>query len=131
MYPWKNSIPRSVAFTTVAWLITAFLAEPTSRDRLVSFYRKVHPAGPGWTTIRLEAGITEDQAALQGDHMGMATLGWISGCLTIWSSLFAIGNFLYGRSSLALGLMAVFVVSGGTLLWVVRHLWDRPTVRTA
>ena len=129
--PFATTVLFSVAFTTVAWLITAFLAEPTSRDRLVSFYRKVHPAGPGWTTIRLEAGITEDQAALQGDHMGMATLGWISGCLTIWSSLFAIGNFLYGRSSLALGLMAVFVVSGGTLLWVVRHLWDRPTVRTA
>ena len=129
--PFATTVLFSVAFTTVAWLITAFLAEPTSRDRLVSFYRKVHPAGPGWTTIRLEAGVTEDQAALHGDHMGMATLGWISGCLTIWSSLFAIGNFLYGRSSLALGLMAVFVVSGGTLLWVVRHLWDRPTVRTA
>ena len=45
--------------------------------------------------------------------MGKATLGWIAGCLTIWSSLFAIGNFLYGRTRPALVLTAVFVVSGG------------------
>jgi len=44
----------------------------------------------------------------------------------IWSSLFAIGNFLYGRTPLALTLTAVFVVSGTILLWVVNTLWDRP-----
>ena len=38
--------------------------------------------------------------------MGKATIGWIAGCLTIWSSLFAIGNFLYGRYQLALILTA-------------------------
>ena len=56
--------------------------------------------------------------------MGIATLGWISGCAVIWSSLFAIGNFLYGRTSLALTLTAVFVVSGLTLLQVMRRFWD-------
>ena len=53
--------------------------------------------------------------------MGMATLGWVSGCLTIWSSLFAIGNFLYGRTGLALTLTAIFVVSGAALLYVINH----------
>jgi hypothetical protein len=57
--------------------------------------------------------------------MGKATLGWVSGCTVIWSSLFAIGNFLYGRTQPALILTAVFVVSGGVLLWVVNHLWDK------
>jgi hypothetical protein len=57
--------------------------------------------------------------------MGKATVGWISGCVTIWSSLFAIGNFLYGRTQLALMLTAVFVVSGIVLLVVVNTLWDR------
>ncbi len=129
--PFATAVLVSVAFTTVAWLITAFIAEPTSREVLVTFYRKVHPAGPGWARVRVEAGVSLDDAALHGDHMGMATLGWISGCLTIWSSLFAIGNFLYGRSSLAFGLSAVFLVSGGTLLWVVNHLWDRELVRAS
>jgi len=85
----------------------------------------VHPSGPGWTKIRKEAGVSEAEAALHGDHMGMATLGWISGCLVIWSSLFSIGNFLYGRTHIAVTLTAIFVVSGAVLLYVVNHLWDK------
>ena len=54
----------------------------------------------------------------------MATVGWISGCAVIWSALFAIGNFLYGRTQPALLLTGVFVVSGFVLLYVIRHLWD-------
>ena len=43
--------------------------------------------------------------------------------VSIWSSLFAVGNFLYGRTEYALGLLAVFVVSGLVLLSVIRRLW--------
>jgi hypothetical protein len=75
--------------------------------------------------VRKEAGVTEAEATLHGDHMGKATLGWVSGCTVIWSSLFAIGNFLYGRMQPALILTGVFVVSGVVLLWVVNHLWDK------
>ncbi|MBA3340644.1 MAG: Na+:solute symporter [Gemmatimonadaceae bacterium] len=123
--PFAQTVLYSVALTTVCWLVTAFISSPTSRERLIAFYKKVHPAGPGWRKIREEAGVTESEAALHSDHMGKATLGWISGCLTIWSSLFAIGNFLYGRTPTALALTAVFVVSGSVLLYVVNGLWDK------
>ncbi|HZL43192.1 MAG TPA: sodium:solute symporter family protein [Verrucomicrobiae bacterium] len=123
--PFAESVIGSVAFTTLCWMATAFLSAPTSRERLISFYRKVHPAGPGWTRIRKEAGVSESEAALRGDHMGMAALGWISGCLTIWSALFAIGNFLYGRLAYAYTLSALFVVSGLVLLHVTKTLWDK------
>jgi SSS family solute:Na+ symporter len=123
--PFAQTVLYSVAITTVCWLVTAFVSAPTSRERLIAFYKKVHPAGPGWTKIREEAGVSESEAALHSDHMGKATLGWISGCLTIWSSLFAIGNFLYGRTSTAVLLTAVFVVSGSVLLYVVNRLWDK------
>jgi hypothetical protein len=121
--PFAHTVLYSVAFTTICWVVTAFVGAPTSRERLLSFYKKVHPAGPGWTVIRREAGVTEAEAALHGDHMGLATLGWVSGCATIWSSLFAIGNFLYGRTNLALILTGAFVVSGIVLLIVINHLW--------
>jgi len=123
--PFAQTIIISVAFTTACWLITAFVTAPTSLDKLVSFYKKVHPAGPGWTKVRLEAGVSISDAALHGDHMGMATLGWISGCIVIWSSLFAIGNFLYGRLTNATILTAIFIVSGIVLLYVINHLWDK------
>ena len=78
--------------------------------------------------MRRDAGVSDAEAALYSDAMGKATVGWISGCLTIWSSLFAIGNFLYGRTGAALTLTAVFVVSGVVLLYVTNTLWDREAV---
>ncbi len=123
--PFAQTVIGSVVFTTICWVITAFVSAPTQREKLVAFYRKVHPAGPGWSKVRQDAGVTEAEAAQHGDHMGMATVGWISGCAVIWSSLFAIGNFLYGRTQSALILSGVFVVSGTVLLYVVNHLWDR------
>jgi len=123
--PFSHTVLYSVAFTSVSWLIAAYVTAPTSREQLIAFYRKVHPAGPGWTRIRLAAGVSEADAALHGDHMGKATLGWVTGCLTIWTSLFAIGNFLYGRTSLAWVLAGAFLVSGSVLLYVCNTLWDR------
>jgi solute:Na+ symporter, SSS family len=105
-------------------LITAFVGAQTSRERLVAFYHQVHPAGPGWMPIRIAAGVSESEAAAHSDDLGRATLGWIAGCLTIWSALFATGEFLYGRTPQALGLTAVFVVSGATLIYVMNTLWD-------
>jgi Na+/proline symporter len=129
--PFAHTVLYSVALTTICWFIAAYLTPPTSRERLIAFYRKVHPSGPGWRVIREQAGVSEAEAALHSDNMGTATLGWVAGCATIWSSLFAIGNFLYGRTGLALILTAVFVVSGLVLITVTNRLWDRNPVQAA
>jgi hypothetical protein len=41
----------------------------------------------------------------------------------VWSALFTIGNFLYGRTAAGTLLLVVTVVSGLTVIWVVRTLW--------
>ncbi len=64
-----HTVLYSVAFTTICWVLAAYVGAPTNRERLIAFYRKVHPAGPGWRKIRLEAGVTEAEAAEHGDHM--------------------------------------------------------------
>ena len=47
--PFAHTVLYSVAFTTICWLIAAYVTPPTSRERLIAFYRKVHPSGPGWS----------------------------------------------------------------------------------
>jgi hypothetical protein len=47
----------------------------------------------------------------------------MSGCIMIWSALFTVGNFLYGRTNYALGLLAVFAISGFIVIRVVQRLW--------
>lgn len=120
-----------VGITTVAWLITAFVGPTTERATLVSFVQKVKPVGPGWTAIRAEAGVSDSEVA-EENRIGLAFAGWVSGCLVIWSSLFAIGNFLYApgdasRLNDAWLLTGVFVLSGVVLLQVTRKLWNQRT----
>jgi hypothetical protein len=42
----------------------------------------------------------------------------------IWSALFAVGNFLYGRMDYAFALLGIFIVTGAILIRVVNRLWN-------
>ena len=115
----------TVVLTTICWLATAYFGPQTEMGTLVAFYRKVRPFGPGWEPVREAAGISKQEALehARGDNFPLAMLGWVTGSMMIWSSLFTVGNFLYGRTGYALGLLGLFIVSGVTLVWVVRRLW--------
>jgi len=120
-----------VGLTTLSWLITAYVGPQTDRATLISFCQKVKPAGPGWTDIRAEAGISDAEIS-QENRIGSAFVGWISGCALIWGSLFAIGNFLYAsgdpqRLTMAWVLTAVTLVSGYVLLKTTQQLWADST----
>jgi hypothetical protein len=115
----------TIAFTTVCWVTTAFIGPETDRKTLIEFYKTVRPFGPGWKKIREEAGISDHGREGSAENIPMALLGWISGCTTIWSSLFAVGNFLYGRLNYAFILTGVFVVSALVLIRIVNRLWKQ------
>jgi solute:Na+ symporter, SSS family len=119
----------TVLITTVSWLITAFVGPETDRKVLIEFYKKVRPFGPGWRRVREEAGITEEQARATHENIPMALLGWVAGCTAIWSALFTVGNFLYGRLTYALVLLAVFIVSGLALVYLMNRLWSNNSSR--
>ena len=129
--PTHYALILTVAGTTVCWMLTAYLGPQTDRETLVRFYKKVRPFGPGWAKIRREAGIPASEARAPGESFPLALAGWVSGSLTIWSALFTVGNFLYGRIGYALGLLGLFIVSGLVLIRVIRRLWDKsPGART-
>jgi Na+/proline symporter len=114
----------TVAFTTVCWLLAAYLAPATDHETLRAFCRKVQPFGPGWRKFREAEGLTAEPTT--GENIPLALLGWVAGCATIWSSLFAVGNFLYGRAGYALACLAVFAIAGFVLIRVVGRLWRAP-----
>jgi hypothetical protein len=115
----------TVLFTTVCWVTMAYVGPKTNRQTLIDFYLKVHPFGPGWRQIRIDAGVSEVEAAeyARKDNIPLALLGWLAGSVVIWSSLFAVGNFLYGRTSQTIFLSVVFVISGLVLVRVTQKLW--------
>jgi Na+/proline symporter len=112
----------TVGFTTVCWVLAAYLGPPTDHATLVAFYRKSRPFGPGWARIRAEVGEAEPTR----ENIPLALLGWVAGCTVIWSALFTVGNFLYGYVDTALLLLGVFVVSTIALILVINRLWSTP-----
>ena len=99
----------------------------TDEATLVAFYRKVKPFGPGWRRFQQLEGLAPAEATT-GENIPLALVGWVSGCATIWSSLFLVGNFLYGRTAYAVICGTVFAVSGLVLIGVIRRLWQPTTV---
>ena len=129
--PTHYALILTVLATTVVWVLTAFLGPKTDAQTLVKFYKKVRPFGPGWEPVRKEAGLTKAEAKSTGDNFPVALIGWVSGSATIWSALFTVGNFLYGRTTYAFVLLGVFIVSGSVLLRVINRLWARDSARSS
>ena len=110
----------TVAVTSVVWITVTFLAPPPARATLVSFYKKVRPAGPGWASVRAEAG-----GAASPDSLPLSMLGWVVGCVFVYAALFGTGSFLYGRTGPGLMWLALFAASGAALIKLLPQLWSR------
>jgi Na+/proline symporter len=119
-----SALVITVAVTTVCWLLAAYFAPQTDPQVLQAFYRKVRPFGPGWARVRAQFGVLEPDPEADRENIPMALLGWVAGCTAIWSSLFAVGNYLYGRLGYAIALTAVFTVSGLIVIRIVQRLWQ-------
>lgn len=117
--PSHTALIAMICVTTVVWLAVTYLTAPTDRRVLIDFYRLVRPAGPGWRSIAAEAGVSHSP-----DTMTVSLTGWVAGCAFVYSALFGAGSLLYGRTGPAILWACVFVLSGGTLLWVLRRLWS-------
>ncbi len=114
----------TVGITTVVWIITAFVSPPTDRATLLSFYRQVRPAGPGWADVRAEA-----QLPPSPDSLPQAFLAWMLGCLMVYGALFGTGSLLYGHTTIAVFWIVVFVVSALWLSRILSQLWSETSSR--
>jgi hypothetical protein len=102
----------TVTATTVAWFAVTLLTRPEPREKLVEFYERVRPAGPGWEPIRLLVG----DDARPSESLAHQFINWVLGCTLIYASLFGIGylvfkEWLWGASLTALALICGVAIS--------------------
>lgn len=109
--PAHFTLAATVALTSLVWLAVTLLTAPASTETLKRFYERVRPAGPGWDRVRTAAGL-----AASPDRLPIAFVGWIAGCGMVYSALFAVGSFLYGRTEPGLIFVGVFV-GGAVIVW--------------
>jgi len=118
VFPPNTALLVTVSATTVAWIATTLLTRPESEHTLVGFFQLVRPAGPGWGSIAVKAGVGPSP-----DSISMQLLGWVLGCAFVYATLFGAGSALYGHTAQAIVWGFVWVVSGGGLLNVLSRLW--------
>jgi Na+/proline symporter len=117
---WDSDQPRDFAFlmlvtvgiTTVVWVAITFLTSPEPKEKLIAFYNRVHPEGPGWTQIAAESGHAASHA--QG-RLSLQFVNWILGCLLIYGSLFGIGKLIF-KEWVAGALYLLVAIVAGTLI---------------
>jgi len=95
-----------VAVTTVVWLAVTFMTSPVDREKLKSFYRKVHPGGIGWKSIAKELPDVKSDTGF-----GLVFVNWLFGVALVYASLFGIGHFIFQDYTEALIYLVVGVIS--------------------
>ncbi len=114
--------PFVVAVTTLCWVVVTFLTPSEKDETLDRFYKSTQPGGPGWkkTIARLkdsnEGKVNADWSVPHG------VLAMLLGAVSIYSALFATGNWIYGEHTLGAILTGVSLFSGVALLFVWRKL---------
>jgi Na+/proline symporter len=115
--PWAVNILLIVAFTTIVWIVATFLTPPDSREKLLSFYKKVKPGG-FWAPI---AALNRESYKLKVHPF----LGWICGVLVILFFLLGIGEILFMRWAAGLLYLAAGTVSAIVLSKIIRKIdWE-------
>ncbi len=114
---WDSDQPRDFAYlmlvtvgiTTIVWITVTIFTRAEPVEKLVSFYRRVQPEGPGWDVIAAKAGLAGSHA--QG-RLSLQFLNWILGCVLIYGSLFGIGKLIFKEWVLGFIFLLVAIVAG-------------------
>jgi SSS family solute:Na+ symporter len=123
---WDSARPRDFAYlmlvtvgiTTIVWVVVTRLTQPEPKEKLIAFYRRVRPEGPGWNRIAADAGLSEAHA--QG-RLYLQFVNWILGCALIYGSLFGIGKLIFKEWAAGSLYLLVAIVSG----WLISRNLSR------
>lgn len=83
-----------VVVTTIGWVLVTLLTKPSKAGTLQSF----------------NSLIFGNESKFKG--FGMKILGFFAGVVGVYCALFSIGNFIYGKNLLAIGLAAISLICG-------------------
>jgi SSS family solute:Na+ symporter len=100
----------TTAITTIVWVAVTFITPAEPGDTLIAFYRKVRPDVRGWKPIAKVSGVEEVT-----QDLGKNLASWFIGCVFVYTALFSIGQFCFGRYTSGIILGLVCIVSGFTL----------------
>ena len=102
------------------WLTVTFATKPEPMERLVGFYRKTRPDGPGWQPVAAIAGDVRPDGTL-----GVSLLCALLGTAAVWLTLPGIGAVIFGEWGQAVVCLGAAAACGAVLISLLPRLQPR------
>ncbi len=118
---WQTIVIGSL-LTTIIWIASAFLTPPTDEKTLINFYQKIKPGGNGWDAVIRKAEEQGVPLKKEAGQLPLEILCVLIGCITVYTTLFATGNWIYSNTSLALIFSLIALGGGAFLFWAWKKL---------
>ncbi len=103
---WQKTVSGAV-LTTIIWVAATYFTAPTDDKTLREFYRLIKPGGNGWDAVINKATAEGDIMKKEQGQLPFEILCFVVGCITVYSTLFATGNWIYGNTTPALILTGI------------------------
>ncbi len=117
MEDWQKTVTGAL-LTTIVWIVATFFTPPTSDEKLRKFYQLIQPGGNGWNPVLKKAASEGFDLPKSIGQLPLEILSVIIGCVTVYSTLFATGSWIYGNIATASMLTVVASGGGAFLFWV-------------
>ncbi|MDZ7331034.1 MAG: Na+:solute symporter [candidate division KSB1 bacterium] len=113
-FPW--TLIYTVPISSVVWLTVTMLTAPVDESKLIAFYSRVQPGGPGWKRIAEKL----PSSTITGSLFTRKNMfGALFAIAAVLSALLSVGNFLVGNKWVGMLLIGVLCFS---IMMVLRYL---------
>ena len=115
--------PLVVLCTTIVWVLVTLLTKPENDEVLINFYKRIQPKKAGWMYVLAKAKEKNIEIDEQKEtvNLGNGLLAAFTGCILVFSSLFATGNWIYGNYTIAMVLTGIAFVT----VYILLGLWKK------
>ncbi len=107
-FAWLMLITTSL--TTAIWLAVTFATRPEAEATLARFYLQVKPSPLGWARFATPEEKAQPSLRFHFFH-------WVLGFTLVYSTLFGVGNMLFGGAALGLAMLTLAAASLALLFW--------------
>jgi len=114
--PYFEKLMVIICISTVTWVAVTFLTRPTETSKLLEFYRKTTPEGPGWRPLAvLENDIPK------GRSLKDTLISWLCGSIFIIGLTLGAGKLILGYYASGLVWLAGAMASGWYMYGIFRR----------